>query len=375
ISVEVSGETLQLRQRRYSFLGPEAAEPPWPIPLVLRKNGDSRPILFDQASVVVPLPSPGDLVVNPGRAAFVRTWYQTGLRERMISKIVVMDAVDRWAFLSDAAAFVLSGDYPLIDYLAAVREAHSVSDYPSVSEVAGSLQLLALGLGDRKDFQRAHLEFNRAQLDRIGMRSKAGESDTEPVLRERILENLTRVDDELARTLAKGFGQIDSLDPALRDATALAFARQGSAGAMDTLFQRLTSTASEDAAEQAAFALGGLPTSELLAEAMDRATAPGVRTQHLGYLVASAARNPLGRGVTWAWMQENLREFERRSEGSWMLAHLLQATIPSVGLDRTGEVIAYFARERFPEGRNGVQKGLEMLEVLARLRQRYSTDI
>jgi tricorn protease interacting factor F2/3 len=110
LSVDHEGETLRLRQRRFSFLPSEGTEPPWPIPLILRVNGISRPTLFDQPSIEISVGSPETLVVNPGRTAFLRAWYQTGLRDRMISRLAALDAVDRCAFLNDAAAFVPSGD-------------------------------------------------------------------------------------------------------------------------------------------------------------------------------------------------------------------------------------------------------------------------
>ncbi|HEV2231397.1 MAG TPA: ERAP1-like C-terminal domain-containing protein, partial [Thermoplasmata archaeon] len=136
-----------------------------------------------------------------------------------------------------------------------------------------------------------------------------------------------------------------------------------------------TSGPSDEAAEDAAFAMEGLPTERDAAEVLRRATAEPIRTTHLGYLVWSVAENPVGRDHAWTWLQANVREFERKSEGSWMLSNLLRRTIPCVGLDRPAEVREYFRRESFPEGSTGVRRGLEMLEVYRSLRERSHASI
>ncbi len=128
--------------------------------------------------------------------------------------------------------------------------------------------------------------------------------------------------------------------------------------------------ADTDQSFHAARALGGLPDPALLAQALERIFAPGMRLGNSLYLLQGIARNPEGRGVTWEWLTRNLREFERRAKGSPLLSLALQFTIPEVGAGRPTEVREYFGREEFPGAAVGIANGLELMEVMARVRAR-----
>ncbi len=370
IEVRRSPEGFRLRQRRFSFLPAGSADPPWPIPLNYRQNGSTERQLFDQAELTLPASGPGLPLLNPGRSAFVRIWYEPALRPAALARLKELDPFDRWAFVSDALAFLLSGDLSLDEYLAVVREVAGAIDYPTVAEAAGSLHFLRPVLRDLPAFHRVYVDFHRTQGDRLGLDARPGEPDTDPVLRETILAGRVRVDPELARSLAGRFDEIDRLPGALRPAVLQAYARTGGPGVVDGMFAHLRSQASDDLAERAAYAIGALPTEGLLREALGRLSEPGVRTVHTCYALRSVAANPLGWAPAWEWLRRNLRDYEKRAEGSWWLSNLLNFTLPTVGLGREAEVREYFAHEAFPEGTRGIHRGLEMLEVLGAVRRR-----
>ena len=372
VEVRHQGESLHLRQRRFTFLPVEPEEPPWPIPLTLVVDGVPQRRLFDSAEISVPSTSADRLVINPGRKAFIRVWYDAATRTRMLARLPTLEPFDRWAFLSDAHAFLLSGDGTLEDLLDALRATRGSTDYPSVLEALGALGGLRSTFLDVPEFRKVYVDFHRAQLVRLTLEDRPGEPDTDPILREAASSGLAHVDPEFARSLSSGFAQIDRVAASLRPAVAIAFARQGGPKVLDTLFAQIRSLQSDDAAERAAFALGALPETALLAEALDRLKEGNVRTTHICYIVRSIAANPLGRDAAWAWLQANLRDYEKKAEGSWWLSNLLRGTIPNVGVGREGEVRAYFEREKFPEGSNGVRRGLEMLEVLGAVRRRLA---
>lgn len=370
VRVTREGAELRLEQRRFTFLPDTPAEPPWPIPLVYEDADGPHALVFDAPRRSVPLRDPAALRVNPGHTGFFRTWYAPELRRARIERLPEIPPFDRWGFMNDAAAFALSGDYPLGEFLEAVRRVRDVHDYATVLEVIQALSLFDRTLGPRSPVREVALEFLRAQRLRLGERARDGEPDIDPVLREAVLLASARLDDAFSRELARGFDEVDRADAAVRSATALAFARFGGDSAGERLFERATAAESEDAAEQACRAMEGLPHREQHERVLARLFHPELRTTLTTYLLGSIGANPEGRGPLWGWLRSNLREFERRAEGSWLLSVLLESAIPTVGLERPDEVRAYFAREVFPEGRLGIQKGLELLEVLERLRGR-----
>lgn len=370
VEVRHTGDALQLRQRRFAFLPVGEPETPWPIPLTLVLEGVTHRALFSTAELSFPSNSADRLLVNPGRTAFVRVWYDAATRTRLLARLPELAPFDRWAFLSDTFAFLLSGDGTLEDFLDAVRATRGSTDYPSVLEVLGSLGTLRPILLDRAEFRKASIDFHRAQLVRLTLEDRPGEPDTDPILRQTAASGLAHVDPEFARSFAGGFVEMEKVPVSLRPAVAIAFARQGGPKVLDTLFAQIRSLESDDAAERAAFALGALPDATLLAEALDRLQGGNVRTTHICYILRSVSANPLGRDAAWAWLTAHLRDYEKKAEGSWWLSNLLRWTIPNVGIGREEEVRRYFEREKFPEGSSGVLRGLEMLEVMVAVRRR-----
>ena len=370
IEARRSPRGLALRQRRFGYLPIESAEPPWPIPLNVVDGGATRRLLFDTESTELECDDAARVLLNPGRTAFVRVWWEPELRRARIDGLGALAPLDRWAFMNDAAALLLSGDYPLEDYLAGVRAATASTDYPTIEGVSRSLRSLLPHLRHDSAFRETFLAYHRHHKERLGLRRRPGEPDTDPISRESVLVGLVALDDEFARELAAEFPQVDRLDPAARGAAAQAFARVGGGGAADALLELMRQSKSEEAAERASHAIGDLPTAPELQHVLDELEKPGVRTTHLVYAVRSMVGNPEAPDLLWRWLQKNLRMVEKRSEGSWWLSRTLEDTIPFVGLAHPSEVREYFDREKFPEGTNGIRRGLELLEIFTRLRAR-----
>lgn len=369
VVVEEAAGALRLTQHRFTFLPRETEDPPWPIPLTFEIAGERRSMLFDSREVDMQVSRVSSLHLNPGHSGFYRTLYPPEHRAALFDRLVQAAPLDRWGLLNDAQAFLLSGDYSLDEYLRAVLAVRSVTDYMTVAEVAMGLDQLLPFLGDDGSFRETSQRFYRAQLERLGWSARPDEPDTSGVLREMVASGLAEVDDAVARDFARRFGRIDSEEPALRPTIAWAYARHGGAEALDHLLARAKSVSTDDAFH-AVCALGGLPERGLLARALSEVFAPGIRLGDTMYLLIHISRNPEARDALWEWMTQNLREYERRAKGSFLLSVMLQFAIPSVGIAHPDEVREYFRREEFPEGRVGIAKGLELMEAFTRLRSR-----
>ena len=70
-------------------------------------------------------------------------------------------------------------------------------------------------------------------------------------------------------------------------------------------------------------------------------------------------------------MEQTLLQLSQELRGTVILSWLLEETIPWVGLDRPQETRELFRKNDFPEGREGVRRGLEKLELLERVRRRW----
>lgn len=369
ISVAQDGPDVVLTQRRFTYLPRTAAEPPWPIPLPIEHAGVRSKVLFDTERHILPGCDARRLRLDPGRAGFFRILLAPELRAAVIAELPTMAPLDRWGFLHDARAFLLSGDYQLADLLAMLRAIAPVDDGVTVEEVGQTLQILGPALADVPEFVEAARVFLTAQSERLGEVPTAGERQERAAMREFVAWRRVFVDDAYARALAPRFDDVDSAPVAVRRAIQVAFARSGPPDLVDRFMARANSPDSE-AAAQICFAAEALPDDATMRAVLDRSLASVKLGDLFSPLLIFAGRNPSTRAAFWSWMSANLHELERRAQGSYLLAYSLEIILPCCGVGQEREVREFFARESFPEGAVGIRAGLETLEAVSRLRER-----
>ncbi len=369
IEVRQDGSDLVLAQRRFTYLGRLAPEPPWPIPLRVAAHGREDRLLFDTAEMRLRDADGRTARIDPQRPGFFRLLPQGELRNAWRARLAAADPLDRWAYLHDARAFLLSGDFALKDYLDLVRDVRSAEDLLTIEEVTQSVFGLGPVLRDAPGFAATAREFTAEQLDRLGERPRSGEPEGNDIAREWLARIRVRFDDDYARALAARFATVDREAPAFREAISIAAARYGSPQDHEELLRR-TGGPDGEAALQACHAIEGLPSSELVIRFLDH----GLEAMRMSDLLVpatwGAARNPTAGGPVWDWLRTHLRELERRAEGSYLMTYTLDAILPWIGVGRDAELRAYFAAERFPSGSIGIRNGLEVLEAVGRLRAR-----
>ncbi|MGA8274796.1 MAG: M1 family metallopeptidase, partial [Thermoplasmata archaeon] len=260
LRVHAGPHNLHLEQTRFLFSDSRRREAPWPIPLTLVVGTQTQRLLFRTETLDLPFDRTDSVLVNPGRSAFLRVWYDAKLRAQILRSLPAMGSADRWALINDAWAFLISGDSSLSEYLELVHLGGQFTDYPSVLELAYSLEWLRPYIGEAPGFRMEAIAFYRAQLARLSHEARPGEPDTDAVIREQVMLNLARLDLEFAESLASRFGEIDRLAAAMRPAVAYSYARIAGAEGFTALHARARSTADDDGAQTAAEALGGLPT-------------------------------------------------------------------------------------------------------------------
>ena len=356
---------LAIAQRRFGYHGPVDA-PPWPIPLVVEVNGQRERVRFDTPTHQMPIPADSVVHLNPGAVGFYRVLYDPPLFERLLAALPGRPATDRWTFLEDLGAFVLSGDVDWASYERAVRALGESPDRLVVDVLAGTLGPLSLFFPDSAPVQDLARWFFANQFARLGPRRRPGEADSEGILRERISFGRMRIDLGFARELSELFVEWDRLDPDLKPAVAAARARIDGASGYRELRRALERGLSED--EQASIEQALVWSSEpaLVGEALDRLASGSVNRGILHLVLRNAAANPLGRPVLWPWLTRHLGRVDELLRGSGLLSPALEFTVPMLGLGRSDEVRRFFATHPFPEGARGLGIGLERLEILER---------
>ena len=363
-------EGLALRQRRFSFHG-MSDEDPWPIPLEIEADGERRSLLFDTRERTVLVPASATVHLNPGAFGFYRVWYDPVLLDRLLGTLASRPAPDRWTVLNDLGAFLVSGDIDWPTYARALLASAGPPERLAVEEAADALGTWAQAFPSVGPVQELVRQYLADQTDRLGLERRPDDGPDAGVLREVITFLRVRVDPAFARELSERFVEWDRLDPDLRSAAAIARARtEGESGYRELDRARERAGAEVDRLRfERALAWSGTPS--LVARTLDRVLSGEIQRGHLVAVVRQAAINPAGRPLVGPWLEANLPRIAEDLRGSGFLSQLLEEAIPWVGLERPEGTRRYFRDHAFPEGTRGLAKGLERLELLERVRERW----
>ncbi len=370
VSASVGPRGLELAQRRFAYLG-STDEEPWPIPMVLDVDGRPQRLLFDRRTHEVPVPPAATVHLNPGSIGFYRVKYDPVLLDRLVTALAHRPGRDRWAVLDDLAAFVTSGDADWATYRGAVERLGDAPDRLVVETLTNQLVAFALDLPEVDAVQRTAREFLARQCERIGLDRRPGEAADVGIVRDRVTFGRVRVDPGFAHEISGRFGVWDRLDPDLRGAVAIAYARAGGPRAFGELRAALDRPQSDVEALRLERALPWSPEPARIREALDLAASGRINRGHVLAVTFQAASNPAGRELAWTWLEEHLGTLTEIFRGSGYLPLVLEAVLPLVGRGRAAEVRRFFEGRELPEGSRGVAKGLERLEIAERLAARF----
>jgi tricorn protease interacting factor F2/3 len=371
VSARIDAEGIELTQRRFCYLGREEA-PPWPIPLVAEVNGSRERVQFDTPRRALPAP-PGALVhLNPGGLGFYRVLYDPALYDRLLRELPHRPPADRWVVLEDLAAFLASGDVGWTTYARFADALGGSSDRLTVESLAGTLVNLALDFPELPHVQEAARSFFATQSGRLGPERRPGEPAADGILRERISFARTRIDAAYAQTVSAGFPEWDRVDPDLRLATAVGFARSGGRSGYRELRSALDRSAVDADRARLLRSLSWSDEPDLVRETLDFAISGGGNRSFLHILIIQASANPAGRSVVWPWFADRVDALSEAFHGSGSFPLVLEHAVPSMAFGRAEEVRAFFASHPLPDGTRGIAKGLERLEIIERLRRHLS---
>ncbi len=371
VSARIGPGGLELEQRQFRYLGSADAEP-WPISMVFDVDGRPQTLRWDTRTHGVPVPPSATVHLNPGGVGFYRVRYDPTLSERLLRALPSRPAADRWVVLSDLAAFLLAGevDWPTFERFA--RTLATANDRLVLEPLGAFLTNLALHFPRAAPVQALARSFLADALARIGLDRRPDEPPVRGVLRDRLSFARVRIDAAFAAELSGRFAGWDQLDPDLRPAVAVARARHGGAAGYRDLRAAFEAATVDAESARLARGLSWSSEPELVRDALELAISGRLSRSHLFAVVGQASLNPAARAATWTWLTGRLDRLDELFRGSGYLALVLELALPALGIDRPDEVRAFFATHVYPEGTRGVEKGLEWLEILERLRPRLT---
>ncbi|MCI4335267.1 MAG: M1 family metallopeptidase [Thermoplasmata archaeon] len=371
VSASVEDGSLRLNQRRFAYLS-GASPGIWPLPLTVRIGSERHELLLEGTELRAPVPPDALVVLNPGRTGFFRAEYDRTLSERIDAGYDQLDELDRWGLLSDAAARMFEGSLAPAHFAAELERAGPSAGYLAASEVALTRESLGELATSQPDLARGFREFFRRSLERTGLEPQPGEGELLGRMRSRSLLGRARTDAEFARSLGARFAFYESESPDLRLPIAVSYGLSSDARSVPALEARMGQARSEDEASQIGLALSAIPDPAAAARVLERLLQPEIPANRACLMLREMRGNGAALPELRQWMFAHLGEFDRQLTGTPLLSIYISEVIGAVGLGHRTEVKEFFATHPFPEANRGIAKGLEWLEVLERLRQRWS---
>ena len=363
-----SNGTLTLQQDRFRASG-ECSSETWPIPLRIGTATGEERRLFESPSVEIPAVTPRGLRINPDRTGFLRVLYDDRLFDERVEGFSSLSPIDQATLTDDTVAFVYARMNPIDRVLRLLRAAETSSEELTVSCFVSVLNDLRVPLHDDPEFAAADRGFLRAQIARVGIDRRVAEDESDQLLREAVADSLVRADPTFAREMADRFPAIDRAVPEIRPAIALGFASANESEAFDPLVERLRSSVLESDRMQLLGALSGFQDPDPLRRALALVPSPGVTTAGAFGLFVGMMFNPRSGGPFFDWYRERSADIAKWWGGTPLLGTVLEMMLPTVPTDLASTVEQYFREHPPADVHAALERGLENMQLRARLRQ------
>jgi tricorn protease interacting factor F2/3 len=355
VTVQLSEGKLILRQARFILTGSSEGAL-WPIPITLELNGQTRSLLMEKESIILDVKDVKSLRINIDRTGFYVVHYED------LEKLVWgsdLSAVDRWGIVSDAFSFLLSGRINFTHYTSILQKFAREQDYLPAYEVSNQLSILYTILPAQ--ITEIAKTFHRLQLEILG----AKHDENSRILRGLMASRLTLVDDTYAAEMATKFNELEKVEPDMKQAVVLAYAR--STSDYETLLKGYGESASDETRVRFLNAMTAFRSESLIRRALEFALSGEVKRQDVRTVILAAAEKPEAKNVTWAWLQSNVEKLRSLYQDTGILSGTFLSLIPILGIGRIIEFEEYFNQHKMPEADVGIKAGLEKLRAYDRL--------
>lgn len=364
----------------------------WIVPLTMTSasypNTSQSFLLYNKsADFVLPNVQPNDWIkVNHESVGFYRVKYSASILQQLVPEIrsKTLPPLDRLSIQDNLYALVQSGKVSTVELLKLLENYKDENEYIVWSSISSSLGGIN-ALLSFTDFQDAYHVYGRHILSeiykKVGLKPKQGESHSDVLLRNTILNRLAVFDEpsfaEEAKKLfdnhAKGTLDVP-ID--IRDAVYSAVARSADEKVFDTFFRLYRETDQQEERNRLSGAMGSFPDIEMLKKVLAFAISDQVRSQDSVSVISSVANNKLGRDLAWNFFKDNAKFFKDRYSGGLLLARLVKAVTSNFGSEeKAKEIESYFAENPFPGTERSLKQSLEGIRLTVNWLARDAEDI
>ncbi|MDQ1280993.1 MAG: tricorn protease interacting factor [Thermoproteota archaeon] len=349
ITVTLDAGRLTLRQERFLLSG--TADDIWPIPIIVKLNGEKKKILFDKREEIISVEKVESLKINVDQTGFYRVYYKD-LYDLVWKSSP--SSLDRWGIILDALSFLIAAKISFPEYLGLLKKYIQEQNYLPALEVSDQLSFLNTIVPSK--IIETSIKFHREQL-RI-LKNKTGENNA--MLRGVFANRLAFIDENYAKDLSSEFRDYDKVEPNMKDAVATAFARTYSD--LDTVVRKYRESTSDEERVRLLAAMMSFKDKSIIALSLGFAIGGDVKRQDIGNMIMASLRNPDAISLIWTWVKVNMDRLKKLFEGTETLSRIIISAIPILGISRVEEIKEFFDKNKAGL-ESSVEAGLEKLEI------------
>jgi aminopeptidase N len=355
VTANLEGAKLKLTQERMLISGKPTGVT-WPIPLVVKANGQTNGMLMDDPAGEIGVNDLTSLTINPDRRGFYAT------NNQKLEDIIwrsELSAYDRWGLIFDSFLFLLSGRINFEEYLAALKKFEHEDVALPAQELSNQLQLIYTLAPSKMIETSKRLHHTLLQT----FKNKSDERSS--ILRGTLASRLAFIDPAYAATLASSFKEYGKVDPNMRLAVAVAYAR--STNNLENIVEEYRKSSSDEDKIKLLSSMTVFSDERLVERSLNFIFSGEVKRQDIIAAAFSAVENPDARTMFWGWLKSKFEKLLELYRGTGLLGLYFGNIIPILCVGRVTEAENFFAEHMIPDAETGIKVGLEKLHAYDRL--------
>ncbi|RSI45243.1 Aminopeptidase N [Streptococcus sanguinis] len=210
VTAKVENDSLILTQKQFFIGEHEDKGRLWPVPL--NSNWQGLPDTLTTERLEIPnyaalaAQNDGALRLNTENTAHYITDYQGELLDALLNNLSSLDNISKLQIVQERRLLAESGKISYADLLPVISKLANETSYMVVSAVSQVLEGLNRfvdeGSQTEEDYKALLKVLSQSNFDRLGFEKQEGESDEDEMVRQLIVGNMIKADDETAKAQA-----------------------------------------------------------------------------------------------------------------------------------------------------------------------------
>lgn len=210
VTAKVENDSLILTQKQFFIGEHEDRGRLWPVPL--NSNWQGLPDTLTTERLEIPnyaalaAQNDGALRLNTENTAHYISDYQGELLDALLNNLSSLDNISKLQIVQERRLLAESGKISYADLLPVISKLANETSYMVVSAVSQVLEGLNRfvdeGSQTEEDYKALLKVLSQSNFDRLGFEKQAGESDEDEMVRQLIVGNMIKADDETAKAQA-----------------------------------------------------------------------------------------------------------------------------------------------------------------------------